>query len=93
MAKNVGLFGNIGRVWDAAGSLGGLAVDVVEGTIDLGSKAKIAIDNETTSLQKERDIENAMSRILAKAEAIKEIMKALNISAKEAEELLDKELK
>ena len=84
---------SFGKAVNAVGSLGGLAADAIEGTIDLGSKAKTAVDNEINSLQSERDYENAVSRILAKANAIKMIMKELNISATEAEELLNQELK
>ena len=84
---------SLGKAMSAVGSVGGLAADAIEGTIDLGSKAKTAVDNEINSLQTERDYENAVSRILAKATAIKMIMKELNISAPEAEQLLNQELK
>ena len=76
----------------AVGSFGGAIADTIEGTIDLGSKAKDSIDKEVKSLQEERDMENAVSRILLRSEKIKEIMAALNISAEEADVLLTKEM-
>ena len=76
----------------AVGSFGGAIADTIEGTIDLGSKAKDSIDKEVKSLQEERDMENAVSRILLRSEKIKEIMTALNISAEEADALLTKEM-
>lgn len=82
----------INKAFSAAGSLGGLAADVVEGTIDIGSKTKKALEGEINSLQYERDMENATSRILTKAKYIKQISEALNITASEAEELLNKEV-
>lgn len=82
----------ISKTVSTLGSIGGAASDIIEGTIDTGAKAKKALDNEVNSLQSERDIENAVSRILAKATAIKCIAKELNISLAEAEELLIKEL-
>lgn len=76
----------------AVSSFGGAIADTIEGTIDLGSKAKDSIDKEVKSLQEERDMENAVSRILLRSEKIKEIMAALNISAEEADALLTKEM-
>ena len=75
----------------AVGSFGGMLADTLEGTIDIGSKVKHSIDGEISSLQYERDMENAVNRILIKAQYIKEIKDALKISATEAEELLMKE--
>lgn len=82
----------LNKAFSAAGSLGGLAADVVEGTIDIGSKTKKVLEGEINSLQYERDMENATSRILAKAKYIKQISEALHITASEAEELLNKEV-
>lgn len=93
MTKTTSFFGNIGRTFDAVGSLGSLAVDIVEGTIGLGSKTKQAIDLEVDSLREERNISNATSRILAKGNAIRTIMQELNCTAEEASSLLDAELK
>lgn len=82
----------ITKMGSAVGSVGTVVADTLEGTIELGSKAKNAIEGEISSLQYERDMENAVNRILVKAEHIKQIMKALNISSVEAEELLLKEM-
>lgn len=92
MAAN-GFIPNISKLFGAVGSVGSIVVDTVDATIDLGSKVKKAINNEAESLQTERDIENALSRIYAKSEAIKQIMAACNCSAEDAEALLEKELK
>ena len=86
------MFQMITKMGSAVGSVGTVVVDTLEGTIELGSKAKNAIEGEISSLQYERDMENAVNRILIKAEHIKQIMKALNISSVEAEELLLKEM-
>lgn len=76
----------------AVGSFGGAIADTIEGTIEIGSKAKNAVDGEINTLQYERDMENAVSRILSRASQIKVIMEALNISAEEADDLLTKEM-
>lgn len=86
------MFQMITKMGSAVGSVGTVVADTLEGTIELGSKAKNAIEGEISSLQYERDMENAVNRILVKAEHIKQIMKALNISSVEAEELLLKEM-
>ena len=86
------IFDPVKKTFKAVGSVGGLAADFVEGTIDVGSKAKNALNGEIDSLQYERDLQNATSRILAKAKYIREIMDQLHISADEAEELLCKEM-
>lgn len=86
------MFQMITKMGSAVGSVGTVVADTLEGTIELGSKAKNAIEGEISSLQYERDMDNAVSRILTKAEHIKQIMKALNISSVEAEELLLKEM-
>lgn len=86
------VFNTLNKGFKAVGSFGGAIADTIEGTIDLGSKAKDSIDKEVKSLQEERDMENAVSRILLRAEKIREIKEALNISAAEADELLTKEM-
>ena len=86
------MFQMITKMGSAVGSVGTVVADTLEGSIELGSKAKNAIEGEISSLQYERDMENAVNRILIKAEHIKQIMKALNISSVEAEELLLKEM-
>lgn len=86
------VFNTINKGFKVVGSFGGAIADTVEGTIDLGTKAKNSFDKEVKSLQEERDMENAVSRILLRSEKIKEIMKALNISAAEADALLTKEM-
>lgn len=88
---------NLGNVFtktlSAVGSIGGLAADAIEGTIDVGSKAKKALDNEVNSLQSERDIENATARILVRRNAISKIADSLHITPEQAEELLEQELR
>lgn len=86
------VFNTFSKGFKAVGSFGGAIADTIEGTIDLGTKAKNSLDKEVKSLQEERDMENAVSRILLRSEKIKEIMKALNISAAEADALLTKEM-
>lgn len=86
------MFQMITKMGSAVGSVGTVVADTLEGTLELGSKAKNAIEGEISSLQYERDMENAVNRILVKAEHIKQIMKALNIGPVEAEELLLKEM-
>lgn len=86
------VFNTVNKGFKAIGSFGGAITDTIEGTIDLGTKAKNSLDKEVKSLQEERDMENAVSRILLRSEKIKEIMKALNISAAEADALLTKEM-
>lgn len=86
------MFQMITKMGSAVGSVGTVVADTLEGTIELGSKAKNAIEGEISSLQYERDMQNAVSRILVKAEHIKQIMEALNIGPVEAEELLLKEM-
>ena len=86
------MFQMITKMGSAVGSVGTVVADTLEGTIELGSKAKNAIKGEISSLQYERDMQNAVSRILGKAEHIKQIMEALNIGPVEAEELLLKEM-
>lgn len=86
------IFDPVKKTFKAVGSVGGLAADFVEGTIDVGSKAKNALNGEIDSLQYERDLQNATSRILTKAKYIREIMKELDISAEEAEYLLQNEM-
>lgn len=86
------VFNTLNKSFKAVGSFGGAIADTIEGTIDLGTKAKSSLDKEVKSLQEERDMENAVSRILLRSEKIKEIMKALNISAAEADALLTKEM-
>lgn len=86
------VFNTINKGFKAVDSFGGAIADTIEGTIDLGTKAKNSLDKEVKSLQEERDMENAVSRILLRSEKIKEIMEALNISAAEADALLTKEM-
>lgn len=86
------LMNNLSKAVSAVGSVGGLAADAVDGIASLGSEAKNRVANEFTSANEEARIENAKSRILAKASAIQEIMAALNISAADATKLLDEEL-
>lgn len=86
------MFQMITKMGSAVGSVGTVVADTLEGTIDIGSKVKHSIEGEISSLQYERDMENAVSRILGKAEHIKQIMEALNIGPIEAEELLLKEM-
>nr|DAH32883.1 MAG TPA: hypothetical protein [Caudoviricetes sp.] len=86
------LMNNLSKAVSAVGSVGGLAADAIDGVASLGSEAKNRVANEFNSANEEARIENAKSRILAKASAIQEIMGALNISAADATKLLDEEL-
>ena len=83
---------NLSKTVSAVGSMGGLIADTVDGVASLGVEAKNRVANEFNSANEEARIENAKSRILAKATAIQEIMGALNISAADATKLLDEEL-
>ena len=86
------LMNNLSKTVSAVGSMGGLIADTVDGVASLGTEAKNRVANEFNSANEEARIENAKSRILAKATAIQEIMGALNISAADATKLLDEEL-
>lgn len=86
------LMNNLTKAVSAVGSVGGLVADAVDGIASLGSEAKNRVANEFNSANEEARIENAKSRILAKAAAIKEIMAALNVNADEACKLLEEEL-
>ena len=86
------LMNNLTKTVSAVGSVGGLVADAVDGVASLGSEAKNRVANEFNSANEEARIENAKSRILAKAAAIKEIMAALNVNADEAFKLLEEEL-
>ncbi len=86
------LMNNLSKTVSAVGSMGGLIADTVDGVASLGAEAKNRVANEFNSANEEARIENAKSRILAKATAIQEIMGALNISAADATKLLDEEL-
>ena len=86
------LMNNLSKAVSAVGSVGGLAADAVDGIASLGSEAKNRVANEFNSANEEARIENAKSRILAKAAAIKEIMAALSVNADDACKLLDEEL-
>lgn len=86
------LMNNLSKTVSAVGSMGGLIADTVDGVASLGTEAKNRVANEFNSANEEARIENAKSRILAKASAIQEIMAALNISTADATKLLDEEL-
>lgn len=86
------LMNNLSKTVSAVGSMGGLIADTVDGVASLGTEAKNRVANEFNSANEEARIENAKSRILAKASAIQEIMAALNISVADATKLLDEEL-
>ena len=74
-------------------TFGSAVVDTIEGTINLGSKAKSTIEREVSSWQEERDMENAVSRIKLRAEKIRELQEALGITVQEASDLLREEMK
>lgn len=78
--------------WEIVTTVGGAVGTIVSSTSDLGEKIKDQAFSEIEDLSYERNIANALSRIEAKAKAIKKIMRLLSISATEAEELLQKEL-
>lgn len=77
----------------AISTLGSAVADTIEGTLNLGSKAKSTIEREVSSWQEERDMENAVSRIKLRAEKIRELQEALGITVQEASDLLREEMK
>lgn len=89
----MGIMANINRTIGAVGSVGGVIGDTVEVFSASLTQGKNRIVDEISSSNEEARIENAKSIILAKASAIKEIMSTLNISAKEASDLLESQLK
>lgn len=88
----MGLMANINRTIGAVGSVGGVIGDTVEVFSASLTQGKNRIVDEISSSNEEARIENAMNIILAKAEAIKQIMAKLNISAEEASKLLENQL-
>lgn len=88
----MGLMANINRTISAVGSVGGVIGDTVEVFSASLTEGKNRIVDEISSSNEEARIENAMNIILAKAEAIKQIMAKLNISAEEASKLLENQL-
>lgn len=89
----MGLMANINRTIGAVGSVGGVIGDTVDVFSASLCEGKNRIVDEISASNYEAKLENAKSKILAKAEAIKEIMSALNISASEATKLLEEEMK
>ena len=79
---------NIGKGFDALGSVGGLVGD---GLNMLTDSTGIIKEKINSSIEEEK-MDQAKQRILAKAAAIKEISKALGISAIEAQQLLEQEM-
>lgn len=82
------LFSNVNKTFGLVGSSVGAVTDLVEAGQNSFKILQVKVDS---SIQEE-EIEQAKNRILVKAEAIKEIAKALNCSLVEAEQLLNKEL-
>lgn len=92
LSKGANMVNALTKLGSAVGSVGGMAADAIDGVVELGTSAKSAVKGEINTLQYERDIENAVSRIASKAEAIKQIKKVLGCSFIEAEELLNQEM-
>lgn len=90
--KGANMVNALTKLGSAVGSVGGMAADAIDGVVELGTSAKSAVKGEINTLQYERDIENAVSRIASKAEAIKQIKAVLGCSFIEAEELLNQEM-
>lgn len=86
------LMTNITKSFSAIGSVGSIVAEGADMISSSFSEGKNRIVNEFSSSNEEARLENATSYILAKAESIKKIMNALNISADEATKLLDTEL-
>lgn len=76
------------KTWKAAGSVGGLVGDGV----DVVTEGVGIFKEKVTSSREEVKIEEAKNQVLALANAIREIKEALNCSAAEAEEILNKQL-
>jgi hypothetical protein len=79
-------------IWDGVCSIGTFAAETIGGITDLGVKAKDALMNEVDSLQTEREVENAASRIIARERQIQALKEELNISTVQARKLLEDEL-
>lgn len=88
----MGLMANINRTIGAVGSVGGVIGDTVDVFSASITEGKARLVDEISASNYEAKLENAKNRILAKAEAIKEIMSKLNISASEAAKLLEEEM-
>lgn len=88
LCGRVQMLKSLGKAVDAIGSVGTVATEgiglVSEGMNVLKEKAEASVEEER--------IEQAKCRILAKAQAIKEIAQALQIGPLEAEQLLNNEL-
>lgn len=80
------------KLFQSVSSVGSFVGDSVEGVLDLGSESKKFLDEEIQFRQDCQRMENAKDRILARAQHIKEIAEALNISMEEAKNLLDQEM-
>lgn len=83
---------NFSKTIGAIGSIGGVIGDTVDVFSASINEGKSRLVDEISSSNYEAKLENAKSKILAKASAIKEIMEKLNISASEAAKLLDEEM-
>lgn len=82
----------ISKVFNVIGEVSDTAVGMF-GTVGTAVNAgKEALEATVSQYQKESEIEDAKTRILVKAKAIKDIAKELGISYEKAEELLDSEL-
>lgn len=82
----------ISKIFSVIGATGEAAADAI-GTLGTAIGAgKDALTSTVVNYQKETALEDAKNRILAKAKAVKELAKELNISFEQAEELLDQEL-
>lgn len=88
----MGLMTNITKTFSAVGSVGSIVAEGADMISSSFCEGKNRLVNEISSSNDEARLENATSYILAKADAIKKIMAALNISATEATQLLDTEL-
>ena len=74
------------------GSTSDIVKNFTGGTANVVSKGTKYFEIKGKAFVKEEEIRQASSTLLVKAAEIKKLMKALNISAIEAEELLDKQL-
>lgn len=84
--------GNIGKLFNAVGSIGNVVTESVTGVSSIVCLGKDTLVGTITQYQKENELDRAKERIIARANAIKELTDSLNITKEEAEKLLDAEL-
>ena len=92
LAQGAKMVNTLTKLGSAATSVVGMAADVIDGTRDLGSQINQSAQDEIKTLSEERRIENAVNRLLMKADGINKIREAFGCSLEQAEELLRNEI-